>query len=135
MDQGFEEIEHTADWSLRVRGQDLEHLFRNAAFGMVGLMGISTEDGPEHSYSLDLEAEDPESLLVAFLDEILYRVEFTAASVEDITFSSFSDHALRAVIASLPVLGIEKAIKAVTFHMLEILKAEQGFETVIVFDV
>jgi SHS2 domain-containing protein len=135
MEQGYEEIEHTADWSLRVKGQDLGELFRNAAFGMAGLMGISTENGPLHIYRLELKAEDPEALLVAFLEEILYRVEFTAESVEDINFSSISTNALSAAITYLPVVEVEKAIKAVTFHLLEILESERGFETVIVFDV
>jgi SHS2 domain-containing protein len=62
-------------------------------------------------------------------------VEFTAESVEDINFSSISTNALSAAITYLPVVEVEKAIKAVTFHLLEILESERGFETVIVFDV
>ena len=34
----IEEIEHTADLAIRVRGRDLSQLFANAARGMFGLM-------------------------------------------------------------------------------------------------
>jgi hypothetical protein len=34
----FEEVEHTADWALRVRGRDLRELLVNAARGMSCLL-------------------------------------------------------------------------------------------------
>jgi SHS2 domain-containing protein len=34
----FEEIEHTADWALRIRGRDLRELLINAARGMSRLL-------------------------------------------------------------------------------------------------
>ena len=38
MTKAIEELEHTADLSIRVRGRDLAELFVNAARGMFGLM-------------------------------------------------------------------------------------------------
>ena len=39
MSLAWEEIPHTADWALRIRGEDLRSLFENAARGMASLIG------------------------------------------------------------------------------------------------
>ena len=60
----YEEIEHTADWALRVRGADLPTLFSNAALGMMELAGVRTENTAGESRKIELTADDMETLLV-----------------------------------------------------------------------
>jgi SHS2 domain-containing protein len=134
-DRGYEEIEHTADWALRVHGEQLEDLFRNAAFGMLALMGITAAASPVHSSSLSVNAGDPEALLVSFLEEILYRAEDEMQTTERITFQAFQSTSLAATLTCRPVVDIQKEIKAVTYNELKISRSADGFVTVIVFDV
>ncbi len=80
----FEEIEHTADSALRIRGQNLEELFRNAAAGMLHLAGIEPSAGPTQKRRFELRASDDESLLVSWLEELLFLIE-----TDEVTFTEF----------------------------------------------
>ena len=61
----FEEIEHTADWALRVRGRDLGELLVNAARGMVSLMISNPPATPLNvDRNIEIDSIDAESLLV-----------------------------------------------------------------------
>jgi len=64
---GFEELEHTADWALRVRGRDLAELLVNAANGMMELAGVQTASAAGTIRKLELTSLDRESLLVDWL--------------------------------------------------------------------
>jgi SHS2 domain-containing protein len=132
----FEEVEHTADWALRVRGRDLRELLLNAARGMNRLMVSDPTAIPiELEKHLELDAFDAESLLVEWLSELAYWAE-----AEMLLFCEFqinrltSDH-LQAVVRGGYVSGLQKSIKAVTYHNLKIIKTEQWLETTVVFDV
>jgi len=135
---GFEEIAHTADWALRVWADDLERLFAEAAQGMNALSGARLARGPRTRRTLSLSAPDAESLLVAFLSELVY-----AAEQEQLAFTSFQVRTLErsdgwtleAEMEGAPILSINKSIKAVTYHNLQTRQTARGYEVEIVFDV
>src|SRR3990172_958169 len=72
---GFEEIEHTADWSLRVWGTDFANLLQQAARGMMELSGIRLMAGKRQDREFIVEATDAEGLLVNFLGELLHILD------------------------------------------------------------
>jgi len=132
----FEEIDHTADWALRVRGRDLRELLINAARGMVSLIiaDPATLSG-DVEQALELEAIDAESLLVDWLNELAYWAEaemlvFHQFELQDVTSTS-----LRATIRGGHAPDLKKHIKAVTYHNLEIVETVNGLEATVVFDV
>ncbi len=131
---GFREIEHTADWELEVWAPSLEELFIQAAKGMSALAGLRLESGPHVERSLLLHAPDSESLLVAFLSELLYITEQTG-----IGFTGFhleiTNHQLSAKLSGAPLQSLDKEIKAVTYHQLLVSQSEHGYKTRLVFDV
>ncbi len=135
MQPAFEEIEHTADWALRVRGQNLTDLFRNAAFGMLSLLGIEPVPGYSESRFFELTAEDTETLLVSWLEELLYPLEVENAAVVDFQVEVLDKVELKATIELKKIASIKKEIKAVTFNELDIRAVKSGYETIIVFDV
>lgn len=133
--QGFEEIEHTADWALRVRGKNLEELLRNAALGMLQLAGAEPREEPSHKRWIELQATDSEGLLVTWLEEILFILE-----LEEVTFTEFDlrlegNTRLMATVQEAPLKNIKEHIKAVTYHNLRITRLEDGLEATVVFDV
>lgn len=134
MPYGFNEIQHTADWALEVRAPDMAELFKQAALGMNWLMGIVLEPNKRVEHEVKLSAADYETLLVAFLNEILYEMEINSIGFDafDIRLQGFT---LEARLQAAPVKDLKKSIKAVTYHNLEIRKNHDGFETTIVFDV
>jgi protein archease len=131
---GFEEISHTADWSARVWAGDLPTLFIEAARAMASLSGTRRGTGPRLRRTFEAEGPDAESLLVAFLSELLYYQE-----QENLAFDIFelrlASQRLKAQMEGAQIASSEKAIKAVTYHNLKIERTKEGFETTIVFDV
>ena len=131
---GYEEKAHTADWALRVWADDLEGLFAEAARGMYALSGANQAEGPKVKRTFQAEAPDAESLLVAFLSELVYAVE-----QEHLIFDEFDVQVegikLKVEMSGAPILSLTKAIKAVTYHNLQIRPTARGYEVEIVFDV
>ena len=130
----FEEISHTADVSVRVWAPDLPSLFKEAARAMNALSRTVIGNGPRMTQTLEVEAPDPESLLVAFLSELLYFQE-----QENLAFDTFdlrvAGQWLKVAMEGAQMASSEKAIKAVTYHNLKIEKTDRGLETTLVFDV
>jgi len=131
---GYEEIHHTADWALRVWAEDFPGLLAQAAEGMNILMGVRLADTPRTVEVVHIKALDDESLLVSFLNDLLFQIE-TNGRAFDRYHLQINPPYLSGRIEGAPVARIEKQIKAVTFHNLTIRTTKTGLETVIVFDV
>jgi SHS2 domain-containing protein len=139
---GFEEISHTADWSARVWAEDLPSLFAESARAMNTLSGTVTGKGTRVKRRFESDGLDAESLLVAFLSELTYYQE-----QENLTFDTFEveveepalslskGQRLKVEMEGAQIVSVDKAIKAVTYHNLNIRRTDHGFETTIVFDV
>ncbi len=133
---GFEIVEHTADWALRVWGSDLGTLFQQAALGMGFLMvGDLTAVPLQTTHDLNLQAFDREDLLVEWLSELLYCAESDYLIFRQFDMHTISDTTLNATVTGGKVTQIDKDIKAVTYHNLAIIETAVGLETTIVFDV
>jgi SHS2 domain-containing protein len=130
----FEELPHTADWCLRVWASSLAELFAEAAKGMNALAGVKSVPGPRTERTFAAEAPDMESLLVQFLSELVY-----AAEQEKLIFDEFNvvlkGSKLKVEMSGAPILSINKSIKAVTYHNLQIRRTKEGYQVEIVFDV
>jgi SHS2 domain-containing protein len=132
----FEEIEHTADWALRVRGQDLPELLTNAARGMVSLVVSESAAIPtDVEQHLDIEAIDSEGLLVDWLSELAYWAEAELLIFHQFDLQNVTPTSLKATVRGGHAPKLKKHIKAVTYHNLEIIETEAGLEATVVFDV
>lgn len=153
---GFKEIAHTADWELEVWAPDLASLFEQAAQGMLCLMGMRLANEPASEiqpavdvvtsqkrpgapvrrveHRIRLQAADGESLLVAFLSEILYLFEQHGLGFDRFEIT-IQGNSLECRCSGAPALSVEKEIKAVTYHNLNIRRTERGVEVCLVFDV
>ena len=131
---GFEEISHTADWSARIWAEDLPSLFTEAARAMNSLSGTVAGQGARVQKTFQAEGPDAESLLVAFLSEVLYYQEQESLALDTFDVRVASQW-LKVEMEGAQIAASEKAIKAVTYHNLKIEKTNRGLETTIVFDV
>ena len=134
LESGFREVQHTADWALEVWAPDLPALFVQATLGMNWLMDVQINRDQLIERSLHLKAVDPESLLVGYLNGILYEMELDSVGFDTFVVK-IEDLSLEAGLQGGRLVGLQKAIKAVTFHDLEIKRGENGVRTTIVFDV
>lgn len=130
----FEEIEHTADYALRVRGATLDELFANAARGMIVLSGAVADTSHPITREIALEAPDVETLLVDWLTELVYLMEQERLVFVDYWLQT-TPTALRGTLSGGPMREAKRHIKAVTYHNLEVVRRENGFEATVVFDV
>ena len=131
---GYEEIPHTADCSLRVWADDLAGLLAESARGMYWLCGAEFVDQPRIKRTFEAEGIDGESLLVAFLSELIYYAEQEYVGFDQFEISLKNDR-LKVEMEGAPLNAVSKVIKAVTWHKLEIQKTARGLEVEIVFDV
>jgi SHS2 domain-containing protein len=132
----FEEIEHTADRALKIYGRNLAELLVNAAQGLNSLMDADADVNSEpQKKSIKLEAIDAESLLVEWLSELAYWAETEMLVFNKFDLQNVSPTHIQGIIYGEPVTQMEKLIKAVTYHNLEIVETETGLAATVVFDV
>lgn len=131
----YEEIEHTADLAMRVRGKDLAQLLQNAAEGMLMLSAVELKAEEGRQISLELHAPDREQLLVVWLEELLYGMEMRSVAYQGFDIEVHDGPRLAASMREVKMDSIAKHIKAVTFHDLQIIATQEGLEVTIVFDV
>ena len=131
----FVEIEHTADWSIRVRGATLPELFVNAATGMYSLMADLSAITPTTERTIEASSVDAEALLVKWLNELLYHTEMNGEVFCEFAIVSLESARLVSTAKAGRGIELKKQIKAVTFHNIQIASGENGYEVTIVFDV
>ncbi len=130
-----EEIEHTADWAYRVRGENLAELFIQAALGLYSLVGMQLGSGERITRSLQLKGVDRESLLVGWLNELLFFHESEGLGFERLEIQHLDKTSIQAKVTGAPTQQWLKDIKAVTYHNLAIRETESGLEVTLVLDV
>ena len=135
----YEQFPHTADIGIRVFSKDLKELFENAAFAMFDL--IADLEGIKTSIEEVIEAagETQEELLVAWLDELLYRFCTKEIIYSKFEITELSETKLKAKVFGRPVSAnrnrLKIEIKAVTYSDLKIKKTDKGYQAEIIFDV
>jgi SHS2 domain-containing protein len=130
----FREVEHTADRAFTVRGNDLAELFVQAARALRAIQG-QPDTQETVSREVELSGVDRETLLVNWLNEILYLQDVHKESYSRFQMAAISGTFLRASLHGEPNASIRRSIKAVTFHGLKIERLADGWEATIVVDV
>jgi len=132
----FEELEHTADVSIRAFGATPEALFANAAAGMFSLI-VNLDTVEEKGESrVEVEGSDLPNALVRFLSELLYvhETQHVVLKTFDVSVDGFRVEAVargEEIDAHRHELLLN--VKAVTYHNLSVDLAKG--EAVVVFDI
>jgi SHS2 domain-containing protein len=126
----FEFLEHTADVLIAAHGQTLEEAFENAALAMFEVMTDTTKIDPAQEDTVEVEAEDEYALLYSWLEALLVKFE-----VKGMLFSKFRIDRIQDTSDGYKLLAsvwgekfnaekhLQKvAVKAVTYHRMEIIK-------------
>lgn len=131
----FEEVDHTADWAYQIEGSSLEDLFIQSAQGLYYLAGTQLASAPSVEKEIHLKGIDLESLLVAWLNELLYLRESENIGFSQFKISRLSTEDLQAKLVGYPIQQWLKDIKAVTYNNLSIRSTQTGFTVTLVLDV
>jgi SHS2 domain-containing protein len=126
----FEFLEHTADVYIAAYGKSLEEAFENAALAMFDVMTDTEKVSPDIEDSVEVEAEDEYALLYSWLEALLVNFETKNTLYSKFKISSI-DETSEGFRIKAAVWG-EKfnakkhtqkvAVKAVTYHRMEIIK-------------
>jgi SHS2 domain-containing protein len=138
----FEILEHTADIGIAAYGKTKREVFINAAKGMFEIIAGENKNPKENFYDkIKLEADNLEGLLFAWLNELLYIGETRLVVLNKFRIKELSDFQIKAEIGGTkinpPSVKVEKEIKAVTYHRLEIKKDEESglWSAQVIFDI
>lgn len=133
----FEILEHTADIKIRVYGEDLEALFKNAVLAMAEIQKskVKIQKLKVTSKKLKIISIDKESLLIDFLNRILAESDINQIVYPKMKILKLTDTEIETEIFGYKVDRFDEDIKAVTYHGIEIEKKENVWQTDIVFDI
>ena len=92
-------------------------------------------DALDDRFPIEIESPDAESLLVDWLNELLYLSQVHKRVLGRFEIAQMNETELRAVALGGPSPHRAKEIKAATFHNLEITRHQGGYSATIVFDV
>lgn len=134
----FKILEHTADFMIEVYGKNLKTLFINAAQGMFFYMAKPKKGKLSKSrfQEIKIKSLDKESLLVDFLNELLYLSMTKDQFYSEIKIEKLTNKELEAKIRGIPFekTDLNLEIKAATFYNLKIRK-NKIWKTAITFDI
>ncbi len=136
---GFESFEVTADVGIAACGDTLETLFANAARGMFALMVEPEAVRPAETIPVEVRGERLPSLLVAWLNELLFRCESMEWAPADARVLSVEGGRVRGELLGEPAdydrHRFKGVVKAATYHLLECRQDGDLWRASIVFDV
>jgi SHS2 domain-containing protein len=135
----FELLEHPADLGFRAQGASLEELFANCAQALVYIILDTSSVQSVQQVSLSAEGGDYESLLVNWLNEVLYYVDGKRIAFRAFDVTQLSEMHIECIAtgeARDPQRHPPKlVVKAVTYHQLKVQRSENGWIAEVYVDV
>jgi protein archease len=132
---GVVAIDHTADWAIRVTAPSAADLFRRSALGLYHLAGMRLASRSRRAHQLQVEGVDWESVLVAWLNELLFLKEQRNEAFPEIEVVAVDQRHLDVLLRGGHVAAWTRDIKAVTFHNLRVVTGPDVWQATLVFDV
>ncbi|MBV9306772.1 MAG: archease [Acidobacteriaceae bacterium] len=135
----FEILEHPADIGFRAYGQSLEELFANCAHALISIIFDPADIALKHHWELEAESSDLESLLVNWLNEVLFYVDTRRTA-----FRSLAVSFPRSLQVSCAACGelrdpvkhpVRLSVKAVTYHQLKISRVQESWYAEVYVDI
>jgi SHS2 domain-containing protein len=132
----FAFADHTSEVRVRLTAATLPALFAEAARAVRALLVDRVPDTPPAApQEVELEAPDPGALLVAWVDELVFRSETDHLVFDEVDVRSVDGRTLRATVRGRPVEALRTPVKAATFHDLQVERTPTGWRGQIVLDV
>ncbi len=135
----YEVFEHTADIGLHAYGSTLPELFIHAAEGMESLMVAPEQVRIQVSREIDVEGHDIVSLLIAWLNELIFLFDTEFLIFRQFEILDFTETQLKGRASGESYDAdrheLSSAIKAVTWHEAAVERTNGGYRARIIFDI
>ncbi len=135
----FEVLDLSGDIGIKAYGKTVSEAYANAGIGMYSLItdisGVDERDSAE----LELNGDSPEGMLVAYLNELIFRFDTHGFIGRRVEVPYLSGNTIRVMVHG------EKfdpdrherrlLIKAATYHNIKIERVDRVWEVEVVFDI
>lgn len=133
--------EETSELRVHVEAPTCAALFEEAGRALAEVMAggadaaaaLPEPEAPAEAVALD--GRDREALLVAWLNELIYRAETRGRVYTDLQVEALGEHTLSAAIRGRAAPEARALVKAATFHGLRIVEGPEGVSATIVLDI
>ncbi|HJX70135.1 MAG TPA: archease [Dehalococcoidia bacterium] len=134
----FDIIDHTADVGIVAYGAELKEAFANAAYAMFTMIADLEGVREEICRQIEVQAEDRESLLASWLNELLYLFDAERIIFKRFEIIELGESSLKAEGYGEPMdvtrHSLKAGVKAATYHLLRVAK-DDGYSVRVIFDV
>jgi SHS2 domain-containing protein len=137
----FRLFDHTADLGMEIFGADPEALFSNAGRALFEVIVPAAHLPVEglHHHAISVQGEDWADLMVNWLRELLYLWNGRQQLLHCLRIESLDQNRLQAAVTTGDYIGgehrIDKEVKAVTYHQVQVGPTEEGWRARVIFDV
>ena len=134
---GYKPVDHTADIGLYIWGVNMESLLTAGFKGLIGITSALKNLNGNESIKLKISSDDRESLLISFLNEILYLINVKRWMPAKIVKLKISGKILTAELSGAPYkspAALRTEVKAATYHAVEIKDNDDILSTNVYFD-
>jgi SHS2 domain-containing protein len=134
-------LNHTADVGFALEAESLEGLFQGALEGLLRLMFQNPPQRGRRRRRVVLEAEDLETLLVRYLNELVYLIQtkgFVPAKARVRIFPKEGGFRLEATLLGEPsreAFGFQGEVKSATYHGLSVVQERGLWKAQVILDV
>lgn len=135
--KNYELIEHTADIGIRVKGEDLKGLFKNAALAMFDIIAEKKTEAKKQKINITQKADDREELFINWLNELI-SLSATKGLIFDVfKINKLKENSLEAAAVGSDIKNykVNTEVKAATYHALKLEKTLSGWQAEVIFDV
>jgi SHS2 domain-containing protein len=129
----YQWVDHTAELQLHIAAPDEAAVFEEALRAFHELIADGTT-GDLVSFEVELAAPDRATLLVRWLDELVYRAETEDLVPEDLERLELNAGGLVATVRARPGKP-RHLVKGVTYHRLAFERGAPGCQATVVLDV
>jgi SHS2 domain-containing protein len=137
--RGFEVLEHPADIGFRAFGSTLSELYGTSALAMLSIAGDPAAADPREERRLTVVSGDRESLMVDWLNEVLYWFDGRLFAFRDFRVESLTDDRIEAVGVGEPRdperHRTRLIVKAVTYHQLVVAERDGAWIAEVYLDI
>jgi protein archease len=138
-DHGWEHFEVEADVGVRAWGTSRRAAFAQAALGVLALIVDPASVSDRESRAVRAQAETPETLLAAWIDECLYVHEIEGFVARDVEVTECSDTVAHGRLLGEPIDAsrhrLGTVVKGATLHGISVTTEAGLHQTKIIVDV
>jgi len=135
----FDLLEHPADIGFRARGATLEELFANSAHALLSIILDPSGIRPMQSISIPGTGADRESLLVNWLNEVLYYVDGRCLALGTFDVMRVDETRVECIARGEPRdrgrHPSRHGVKAVTYHQLRVARTAERWIAEVYVDI